>query len=76
MENSTWDERFWVSGEIVARGIARNELSANAFSPDDITREVLEMGPAPLFFRILALGETVDDAAVEAIAKRVAQAAR
>lgn len=68
MRSAFWEERFAVSGNIVARAIARGEIPAGA-SP----RDVLEAGSAPLYFRILALGETVDAGAIAALAKRVAR---
>lgn len=58
-----WDERFAASGEIVTRAIARGEL-AEGVSP----RAVLELGAAPIFYRLLVLGEMVDDRAAAHIA--------
>ena len=58
-----WDERFAISGEIVSRAIARGEVPADV-SP----RAVLELGAAPLFYRILILGERVDEKAAAEIA--------
>lgn len=63
-----WEERFAVSGAIVDQAVERGEIPAGV-SP----RAVLELGSAPLYFRILALGETVDAAAVRDIAERVAR---
>lgn len=67
MRRRFWDERFAVSGAIVARAIERGEIPVGV-SP----RAVLEAGSAPLYFRILALGETVDPDAAGEIAAWVA----
>lgn len=63
MRRRFWKERFAASGAIVERAIARGEIAAGA-SP----RAVLELGSAPLYFRILALGEPVDAAAIADLA--------
>lgn len=68
MRRQFWEERFAVSGAIVDRAVERGEIPAGV-SP----RAVLELGSAPLYFRILALGETVDPAAVSDIAGWVAR---
>jgi AcrR family transcriptional regulator len=58
-----WNERLAISGEIVSRAIACGEVDGDV-SP----RAVLELAAAPLFYRILILGEVVDDRAATEIA--------
>lgn len=58
-----WNERFAVSGQIVMRAIARGEVGEGVSA-----RAVLELGAAPLFYRMLILGEAVDHRAVADIA--------
>lgn len=56
-----------VSGKIVSRAIRRGELPKGV-SP----QAVLELGSAPLYFRSLALGETVGRKEIAYIATWVA----
>jgi AcrR family transcriptional regulator len=58
-----WNERFAASGQIVTRAIARGEVGEGVSA-----RAVLELGAAPLFYRILILGEPVDNRAAADIA--------
>lgn len=58
-----WNERFAASSQIVTRAIAKGEIRAGVSA-----RAVLELGAAPLFYRILILGETVDQRAAADIA--------
>ncbi len=58
-----WSERFAASGQIVTRAIARGEVGEGVSA-----RAVLELGGAPLFYRILILGEPVDHRATADIA--------
>lgn len=63
-----WDERLAVSGQIVSRAIVRGDV-ADGVSP----RAVLELGAAPLFYRMLILGKVVEEADVAHIAQWVAR---
>lgn len=63
-----WARRFSVSGEIVLRAVKRGELPNGVSS-----RAVLELGAAPLYYRILALGESVDDPTISELAAWVAR---
>lgn len=58
-----WNERFAASGQIVTRAIARGEVGEGVSA-----RAVLELGAAPLFYRILILGEPFDHRAAADIA--------
>ena len=58
-----WNERFANSGAIVSRAIARGEQAEGVSA-----RAVLELGAAPLFYRMLVLGEPVDDGVAAEIA--------
>ena len=58
-----WNERFVASGQIVTRAIARGEVAEGISA-----RAVLELGAAPLFYRMLILGEPVDHRAAADIA--------
>jgi AcrR family transcriptional regulator len=58
-----WNERFTVSGQIVTRAIARGEVADGVSA-----RAVLELGAAPLFYRMLILGETFDNRAAADLA--------
>lgn len=58
-----WNERFAASGQIVTRAIARGEVGEGGSA-----RAVLELGAAPLFYRMLILGETVDKRAAADLA--------
>lgn len=62
-----WSERFAASGQIVTRAIARGEVGEGVSA-----RAALELGAAPLFYRILILGEPVDHRAAADIAAWVA----
>lgn len=62
-----WNERFAASGQIVTRAIARGEVGEGVSA-----RAVLELGAAPLFYRMLILGEPVDRRAAADIAAWVA----
>lgn len=58
-----WNERFAASGQIVTRAIARGEVGESVSA-----RAVLELGAAPLFYRMLILGEAVDHRAAAGLA--------
>lgn len=58
-----WNERFAASGQIVTRAIATGEVGEGVSA-----RAVLELGAAPLFYRILTLREPVDHRAAADIA--------
>ena len=58
-----WNERFAASGQILTRAIARGEVGQGVSA-----RAVLELGAAPLFYRILILGEPVNHRAAADIA--------
>lgn len=63
-----WEQRLTISGEIVSRAIARGEL------PDGVSpRAVLELGAAPLFYRILVLGVPMDTLMIHNLAEWVAR---
>ena len=60
-----WTERYSISGEVVARAIARGELPATVDR-----RLLLEMAVAPLFFRGLITGMAISDTDIPALAQR------
>lgn len=62
------EARFAVSGEIVSRAIERGELPEAV-----LARAALELGAAPLYYHILALGEAMDDLAIKDLASWVSR---
>lgn len=68
VKSAFWEQRFADSGEIVTRAVMRGEL------PKDVSpRVILELAAAPLLYRILILGTSVDDRTIRQMAAWVAR---
>jgi AcrR family transcriptional regulator len=65
-----WDERLVVDGVIVERAIARGELARETDA-----RTVIEAVLGPIYFRVLASGERVDERFCEAVVELAARGA-